>query len=497
MPHSLNDLGLQRSSIVDQPKDLGDFRPGSITTTSGRCGKANCRCHLPDQPPHGPTDRLTYKVGGKTVTESLPNPAALAKAKREVAEFRNYQRLSRRSLMSVRRSAHFVQWLRPLRRHRKKTAQIIRQEIAREVEQLLSIVFRDRKAHGRLDLESVETAVRAAMHHAGATALTQLLEYEKPDQDHLTVPCWCGHTARFEELRCKTFLSVVGSVSVRRPYYLCSHCSTGQHPADVEPGIAEMESSPGVRRMEAVVGSEMPFAPACEPMRILAGLEVPAKAIERAAEAIGAAIARRDTGEINRAKQLVLPIVSKQTIPKMYVLMDGVQIPVVTAETAGRTGRIEGQRARTRECKLGCVFTQTILDKAGRAARDPDSTTYVGAVEAAEEFGYRLYTEAWRRGWEWATIRIVIADGAVWIWNLADQHFPGAIQIVDLYHARQHLAQLAALLHPHDAAAKKLWIAPMKDLLDGGKIEELVNRLHALAAEHAQAHPELTKEVLT
>jgi len=249
--------------------------------------------------------------------------------------------------------------------------------------------------------------------------------------------------------------------------------------------------------MEAVVGSEMPFAPACEPMKVLAGLEVPAKAIERAAEAIGAAIALRDELEINRAKQLVLPNVSKQNIPKMYVLMDGVQIPVVAAEAVGRTGRIEGQRARTRECKLGAVFTQTTLDKDGWPIRDPDSTTYVGAIETAEEFGYRIYAEAWRRGWEWATVKIVIADGAVWIWNLADQHFPGAVQIVDLYHARQHLAELAALLHPHDAAAKKRWMEPMKDLLDHGRIEELVESLREIAANHANTNPNLAKEVLT
>ena len=161
----------------------------------------------------------------------------------------------------------------------------------------------------------------------------------------------------------------------------------------------------------------------------------------------------------------------------MYVLMDGVQIPVVAAETEGRTGRIEGQRARTRECKLGAVFTQTSVDKDGRPIRDPDSTSYVGAVETADEFGYRIYTEAWRRGWEWATTKIVIGDGAVWIWNLADQHFPGAIQIVDLYHARQHLWDLAALLYPHDAAAKKRWMVPMRDLLDHGRTELLVEWL--------------------
>jgi len=290
-------------------------------------------------------------------------------------------------------------------------------------------------------------------------------------------------------------LTVVGPVELRRPYYLCVDCSKGQYPADAELDVTGLESSPGVRRMEAVVGSEMPFAPGCEPMKLLAGLEVTAKAIERAAEAIGAEIAQRDEQEISRAKQLVLPVVSKQNIPKMYVLMDGVQVPVVASETEGRAGRIEGQRARTRECKLGCVFTQTSVDKEGWPIRDPDSTTYVGAIETAEQFGFRMYSEAWRRGWEWATIKVVLGDGAIWIWNLADQHFPGAIQIVDLYHARQHLWKIAALLHPQDPTAKKLWMTPMKDLLDDGDIEPLVTRLREIAAAHADAAG-LAEEVL-
>lgn len=251
-----------------------------------------------------------------------------------------------------------------------------------------------------------------------------------------------------------------------------------------------------MRRMEAVVGSEMPFAAGCEPMKMLAGLEVPAKAVERASEAIGEQIARRDDEEIDRAKQLVLPVVFNQNISKMYVLMDGVQVPVVRAETEGRTGRVEGLPARTRECKLGCVFTQTTVDTEGWPIRDPDSTTYVGAIETAEAFGFRIYTEAWRRGWEWASVKIVIGDGAVWIWNLADQHFPGAIQIVDLYHAREHLWKIAAWLHPNNAAAKKLWITPLKDLLDGGEIEPLVARLRAIATQQAITQPVLAGEIL-
>jgi hypothetical protein len=95
MPLSLQDLESQRSAIVRQLAELGDFRAGSITAISGRCGKPHCRCHRPHQPGHGPFDRLTYKLDGKTVSESLSTLAALSKAEREVAEFRRYQQLSR------------------------------------------------------------------------------------------------------------------------------------------------------------------------------------------------------------------------------------------------------------------------------------------------------------------------------------------------------------------------------------------------------------------
>ena len=97
------------------------------------------------------------------------------------------------------------------------------------------------------------------------------------------------------------------------------------------------------------------------------------------------------------------------------------------------------------------MFTQTTWDEEGYAIRDPDSTTYTGAIETAEEFGKRIYLEAWNRGWSRAQKKVVMGDGAEWIWNLADQHFPGAVQIVDLYHARQHLWELARRLYPNDS----------------------------------------------
>jgi len=95
MPLSLQELEKRRAGLLQQISQLGDFRPGSITTTQGRCGNPNCHCHRPDEPGHGPNPRLTYKVDGKTITESFVTPAAQRKAEREVNGFREFQELSR------------------------------------------------------------------------------------------------------------------------------------------------------------------------------------------------------------------------------------------------------------------------------------------------------------------------------------------------------------------------------------------------------------------
>src|SRR5580693_623385 len=190
-------------------------------------------------------------------------------------------------------------------------------------------------------------------------------------------------------------------------------------------------------------------------MKLLADLEVTTKAVERTAEAIGEDIAQREQQEIQRAMQLELPIIIGEPVPILYVQMDGTGVPVVQKETVGRAGKAEGQTAHTREAKLGCVFTQTAWDREGYAIRDPDSTTYVGAIETAEEFGPRMYAEASQRGWSRALLKVVMGDGAEWIWNIAELHFPGAIQIVDLYHARQHLWYVARKLYPNDEAKQK------------------------------------------
>lgn len=330
-------------------------------------------------------------------------------------------------------------------------------------------------------------AFRAALQQAGATALGHLLQFPEPDPDQRLMPCPCGHEARYRELRSRRILTALGEVELIRPWYLCPHCHNGQFPADRQLDIENTGFSPGVRRMQALVGQQAPFDHGREQMKLLAGLEVTAKSVERTAEAIGADIARREQREIGKAVQLDLPVVIGEPIPILYLQMDGTGIPVVKKETEGRKGKIDGQCAHTREVKLGCVFTQTAHDEEGFAIRDPDSTSYTGAIEPAEEFGRRLYLEAWNRGWSRAEKKVVMGDGAEWIWNLADIHFPGSVQIVDLYHARQHLWELARRLHPSDPAQQKAWMKiHQKRLLDKGKIEKLVIALRSICSTNAE-----------
>jgi hypothetical protein len=353
-------------------------------------------------------------------------------------------------------------------------------------------VFADLRRQGQVDLEALEMATRAAMHQAGASVIEQLLNANQSVKPE--TPCDCGGPARFHQMRPRQILTALGQIRIQRAYYSCSHCHQGQSPRDRELDIEGTEYSPAVRRMMAMVGSECSFEQGRQQLEQLAGLQVTTKAVERQAEAIGEDIAKREQAHIETAIQLDLPEIAAPKIPVLYVEMDGTGIPVVGAETEGRQGKTEGQPAHTREVKLGCVFTQTETDEEGKPVRDEDSTSYTGAIETAGQFGRRLYREAYDRGLNSAGKKVILGDGAVWIWNIADEHFPGAVQIVDLYHARQHLWELASTLFPGDEPGRKKWASHLEKKLDAGNIETFVKNLRDFSAPSAAVKELLNTE---
>jgi hypothetical protein len=159
---------------------------------------------------------------------------------------------------------------------------------------------------------------------------------------------------------------------------------------------------------------------------------------------------------------------------KLYIAVDGTGIPVVAREAEGRKGKAGDGRARTREVKLACLFTQTRLDNGGKPVRDPSSTTCLATFEPAERFGVLLDAEARRRGIGHIRQPVVLGDGAAWIWNLSDQYYPAATQIVDLYHAREHLHDLANLAARLLAGHRNDWLAARLEELDAGDVDAIL-----------------------
>lgn len=131
---------------------------------------------------------------------------------------------------------------------------------------------------------------------------------------------------------------------------------------------------------------------------------------------------------------------------KLYGVIDGTGVPMTSKETAGRDGKGEDGRARTREVKLAVFFTQDKLDDDGCPVRDRDSSSYIATFEPASVFAGLVKAEGIRRGAGHVRQMTILGDGAPWIWNIAGSKFPEATQIVDLYHAREHLCDLTRLL---------------------------------------------------
>lgn len=291
------------------------------------------------------------------------------------------------------------------------------------------------------------------------------------------VACGNGHEATFTGYRGKVIDTVVGEARLRRAWYHCARCKRGRQrghglaPRDAELGITGASLSPGLAAMAATAGAAVPFARATALLRELAGIGLTVKRVERAAEAAGAAGAAADRARaalITRRKLVPLP---PSPLPdKLYAVIDGTGVPVTRKETEGRDGKDPDGRARTREVKMAVFFTQGKVNDEGYPVRDRASSSYIATFQPASAFAGLARAEGIRRGADHVRQMTVIGDGAPWIWNIASDKFPGATQVVDLFHAREHLHSLTRSLEFMLLDRKDEWLAARLDDLDYGHI---------------------------
>ena len=333
-------------------------------------------------------------------------------------------------------------------------------------------------------------ARRKAMRVA-ACAVEQWVNADTSDHTGPMASCVCGEQARYAGRRPKTFESVLGLVTLERAYYHCGACGEGFCPRDRELGLEGGSLTPGVMRMVGKVGAMVSFEEGHELLGELAGVNVSTKHVERAAESLGREVFQDE-------RHVVEPPTGDEPVAAtLYLGMDGTGVPMRASELEGRQGKQPDGSSKTREVKLVTVWTAEGRDDEGMPVRDEGSVSYSAAIESAatrdtdrtvSEFALRVEREAKRRGFERAQRRVVLGDGAPWIWNIANEHFPDAIQIVDRFHAKQKLSDVAKSIYGLASDLGKEWGRQRHDELDAGDIEALLRalRVHAPKDEEAR-----------
>lgn len=310
-----------------------------------------------------------------------------------------------------------------------------------------------------LDLGAAEAEVLDRVRAIGARLLqTGLAARPAPDG---TI-CACGHRPRNEGHRPKEVQTLLGWITVDRTYYRCPACGATGCPVDATLGLARDSHSPGVRRLASRFGALLPFAQATTTLHEAAGVRVSASTVRTMTEGVG----RRR--EITIQAGIATAWADGWREPntprpdRCYVAMDGV--------------RILGTDGEGREIKLGRVLPVTQTAHGER--RGPSQ--YAAGLEPAAAFGRRLAMVAHAVGADAAPRLAVLGDGAAWIWSLAEEHFPGAVQIVDWYHASERVWELGRALHGEGTPATETWVARQLARLLAGEAARLATEWAAL-----------------
>lgn len=330
------------------------------------------------------------------------------------------------------------------------------------------------KRNGVRNSEAIELGLRQALLKDGCFLLQQL--YTQTD---ICIPEDASrrgekvHTDRALPMR-----TLFGVVELRRNYYYAPEAGAGRFPLDDALGLVG-SFSPAVVRLAARAAAREGYEAASQDLAALAGIQIEGRQIHRLVNQVGAKVASAlEEGQNTDC----------EAIPVMYSEVDGTGVPMVADELAGRKGKQEDGSSKTREAKLGAIFTQTGVDKeTGLPVRDLDSTTYVGSFETAEEFGARIRHEAIRRGSGRAVKLVFLGDGAAWIWELARVNFPTAILILDFYHVLERLHELCQGLYgeqsPWAGRTEERWKQMLKEDQVADVIMEARRRLGGLGKQ--------------
>jgi hypothetical protein len=321
-------------------------------------------------------------------------------------------------------------------------------------------------------LASLEHQVVALGKNLLANLLTSLVPFLLPVYDAADLACSCGARARYQREREATVISLLGPLSFSRPYYHCAACGHGFAPLDQQLQFCAGSVSASLEELLALLGAQVDsFEAAVGVLEKLTLLHVAPNTVRAATERLGQVVAMLEQHELDEAlgelPPAPLPGQSdvRQAGSATYISMDGMQVHFDDG---------------WHETKLGALYTTEMRPNPKHPERsEPHAVdlSYVADVVCAEAFGPLVWREAVRRSVTAQSPLVVIGDGAAWIWNIADTYFPGAVQIVDWYHASQYVWQAAAAIKGDATPAAAAWVKQQLDLLWSDRVAEVVEQL--------------------
>lgn len=317
-------------------------------------------------------------------------------------------------------------------------------------------------------LVEVEHQVVRLLKELGASLVAGLCSLATAAQPSPTLTCACGQQAAYQRERKAQVTTLLGSISIWRSYYLCAACGVGQHPLDAQLQFCAGSRSAALDELLALLGATQDsFVQAAQVLERLTLVHVSANSVRDATEDLGALLLEHQTQpQSERAPSPPARAISTASLSRLYITMDGV---LAHLHEHGWS-----------ELKVGCCYYTRSRANRKRPERleiRAHSASYVTALEPAQSFGWRLWQEAVRRGVLSSDEMVVLGDGAHWIWNIAERHFPRATQIVDWYHASEYVWNAASAIWGEVNPQRTSWAHCQLDALWEGKVAEVLLEL--------------------
>lgn len=341
----------------------------------------------------------------------------------------------------------------------------------------MALVQEQFESQGRWDLPQLEVGLRKSLLKDGCRILEGLLNQPRALGAHQPA-------GQLHQWRTRRVQSLLGPFALRRGYY--QQGDQWSFPMDQLLGLSESYTPGLLKLMCRAAATDGSFEEAEQTLSIYAGVHTPASQIRRMVQLVGPDVAKWSPQREE----------SRNTAaPTMYVSYDGTGVPMRKEETRDRKGKQPDGSAITREVKLGCVFTSHVTDEHGRPLRDPDTTSYVASFEPAEAFGTQMLQEARLRGYANCQRAAILGDGAPWIWNLAQINFPQARQILDFYHACEHLSDLAEALFPGKAEVQDAQVNKWKKWLETDRLDNILAQARKKLPHHGPRRKEAERQI--